>query len=447
MSRRDARSVALALDGMTLIVLWRSARAHGAWRWESVPCDATPDGIAAALDRLGEKTPVGSAVNATLLRPLANARTIAFPGMAQRTLEGVLTRDWTRHVIGVRATPHTAAARRANRGEWRTAFAPTDTLDAIGALAAANEWHDVITQTSDDALAVAVRELGTPDEKRAPELVVVVCDDDGPTDAVYLRRGEPVLGRRFRAGASDDDAVVFIDTASAHAHTPVVVVGASPRAAALARTIGANGRHARVLDIGVESGTPAAAIIAIAGAQGHATMQLLSASARVLHGREMARITRWLWIAAAAALFGAFAIERWGVGVALADVQQQRADISPQVSNAMRTRVALEADVDAAATLGEREAAASRASGVVAAIAAALPPGTALTALNVAGDSVTVEGESRRSAAVYDALRSVPALEQVRLAAPLRQERQANDDAIERFAFNARIRGAAGVPR
>ena len=176
-------------------------------------------------------------------------------------------------------------------------------------------------------------------------------------------------------------------------------------------------------------------------------MQLLSASARVLHGREMARITRWLWIAAAAALFGAFAIERWGVGVALADVQQQRGDISPQVSNAMRTRVALEADVDAAATLGEREAAASRASGVVAAIAAALPPGTALTTLSVAGDSVTVEGESRRSAAVYDALRSVPALEQVRLAAPLRQERQANDDAIERFAFNARIRGAAGVPR
>ena len=89
------------------------------------------------------------------------------------------------------------------------------------------------------------------------------------------------------------------------------------------------------------------------------------------------------------------------------------------------------------------EAEASRASGVVAAITAALPRGTALTIMSVAGDSVMIEGESRRSATVYDALRGVPLLDQVRLAAPLRQERQADDVAIERFAFNARIRGTS----
>ena len=80
---------------------------------------------------------------------------------------------------------------------------------------------------------------------------------------------------------------------------------------------------------------------------------------------------------------------------------------------------------------------------MIAAIAGALPPGTALTSLTVSGDSVTIEGESRRSAAVYAALRTVPQLEQVRLAAPLRQDRLGGEAPIERFAFSARARGAA----
>ena len=405
MSRRDARSAALALDGATLVVMWRSARANSAWRLKSVPCNGTAEGIVHACAALGETRPLGAAVSVTLLRPLANARTIAFPSMARRALEGVLARDWTRHVIGVRSTPHTAAARRLDGTEWRAAFAPTDTLDAIGEMAASSEWRDVVIQTSDDALAVVIRELGTSADKRAPELFVIACDDKGATDAVQLRKGEPVLGRRFRAGATDDDAILFIDGASPHEHTPVVVVGSPVRAAALARTIGGSGRHARVLDIGVEAGAPAPAIIAVAGAVGRPTKQLLSPAARATRAREMRRITRWLWIGVAAALVAAFSIERWGIGAALANVQRERADISAQVGNAMRLRTALESDVDAATTLGQHEAATSRTSGVLAAVAASLPPGTALTTLAIAGDSVTIEGESRRSAAVYDALR------------------------------------------
>jgi hypothetical protein len=59
--------------------------------------------------------------------------------------------------------------------------------------------------------------------------------------------------------------------------------------------------------------------------------------------------------------------------------------------------------------------------------------------LNVAGDTLTVEGESAHSAAVYQSLRALPLLSQVKLSAPLRQERQAGDVAVEHFAFNARI--------
>jgi Tfp pilus assembly protein PilN len=377
--------------------------------------------------------PVGTDVSVTLLRPLANARTIRFPSMARTALEGVLARDWTRHVIGLRAVPHTVAVRQIDRGLWRASFTPTYTLEAIAELGATFQWRDVIIQTSDDALAVACRAL---DSTAAKEAIVVVCDDNGPIDAVHLVAGEPVLGRRFPAGATDEETLAFVRHS---ATAPVVVTGSPPRAAALARTFG---RNARTLDIGVEAGTPAEAIIGIAGTFGRPALQFLSSSSRSARTQEMRRLARWLWSASAAALVIAFAIERWGTSAALADVQRQRADISAQVSNAMVVRGRLDDETEAAAALGEREAAASRASGVIAAVAVALPPGTALTTLNVAGDSVTIEGESMRSAAVYEALRGVPMLEQVRLAAPLRQERQAGDIAVQRFAFNARIRSA-----
>jgi Tfp pilus assembly protein PilN len=195
-----------------------------------------------------------------------------------------------------------------------------------------------------------------------------------------------------------------------------------------------------VADMRVQADAPAPVIVAIAGASGSATLELLSPAARVARAREMGTLTRWLWVATAAALFLAFAIERWGVGSALDAVQHHRSDISAQVSNAVRARGDVEGLADAAAALAEYEAASSRASGVISAVAIALPAGTSLTTLSVNGDSVTVEGESRRSAAVYDALRAIPTLDNVRLTSPLRQERQAGDVTVERFAFNARVR-------
>ena len=157
--------------------------------------------------------------------------------------------------------------------------------------------------------------------------------------------------------------------------------------------------------------------------------------------------TRWLALAAAVALLGALALEGARVSAALDDVRAQRADISGKVSNAVMLRSEIEARSDVAAALAAREAGVSQASAVLAAVTVALPAGTALTALNVAGDSITVEGESSRSAAVYESLRAVPQLEQVKLAAPLRQERQAGDVAVEHFAFSARVRSAASPAR
>ena len=163
--------------------------------------------------------------------------------------------------------------------------------------------------------------------------------------------------------------------------------------------------------------------------------------------REMRTLSRWLWAAVAAALVLAFALEQRGTTSALAAVQQQRAELSPQVRSVLAARSDLEQDTEAVVALAEREATTSRASGIVAAVAVVIPSGTSLTALSVSGDSVTIEGESKRSAAVYDALRALPDLERVRLGAPLRQERLVGDEIVERFVFNARIRGMRGATK
>ena len=92
----------------------------------------------------------------TLGRPLAHTRTLPFPPMARSAFERVVARDWTRHIIGIRATPHTVAGEPVDRGRWRAAFAPTDVLDALSQAAAEQGWSGVEIRTADDAIAGAV---------------------------------------------------------------------------------------------------------------------------------------------------------------------------------------------------------------------------------------------------------------------------------------------------
>jgi Tfp pilus assembly protein PilN len=113
------------------------------------------------------------------------------------------------------------------------------------------------------------------------------------------------------------------------------------------------------------------------------------------------------------------------------------------VSDAVARRARLDGATDAASALAGYEAQASHASEAVAAIALVIPKNASLSMLQISGDSVNIEGESDRSADVYAALRTSPTLEAVRLAGPLRQERQADDATVEHFAFVARLRRGA----
>ena len=436
----DGRTLGVALDATHLAVAWRDGDGPQS-RWQSITalCDGSPDSVTQALSGLIAKAPQASGASVTLTRPIAHTRTLRLPRMPRATLEGVLVRDWSRHVIGHRSTPHTVAVRVADRGSWITAFAPTDLLEAFAEKASTQGWRLLETKTADDALAGAARELA-PQEARSGDCFVVLCDVSGPTDGVHLRGGMPWRGRRFLRGATEVDVAAFMRAGEGAASAPVVLLGHATRTAGLARALGTQGMRTRAIDIGLAPESSSVEMLAAAGSIAGAALPLHSPGTQRLHARRMRSTTRWLALATAAALILALGLDRWRVQRGLATVLRARADLSAPVRTAMIARSELESAAEVAATLAERETGASQVSGVLAAVVVALPSGASLTAMHVAGDSVTIEGESTRSAAVYDALRGVSALEQVKLAAPLRQERQAGDVAVEHFAFSARLR-------
>lgn len=440
-------STCMAIDDTTVALLWRDANGRAAnWQSATLSHDGRPETIARTIDELAPRaTSPGAGVRITLARPLAHTRTIALPRMTRTMAESVLARDWSRHVIGHRATPHTASARVADRDHWLAAFAPADHLDTLEHAAAKHGWPAPAIVTSDDALAAAARTL-SPGHAGAGDSIVVLCGAAGPTDVVHLRAGLPWLGRRLPLRANEGDVATFTHAAlQGDGARAALLLGHPTHTTVLAKALGALGIRTTAADLGVHVDASSLELLAVAGTFGVATLPLRSSHARQRARETVRSATRWIAVAAVALVLAGLGTARWQAGRDLSRVRRERAAISAAVGTAMTARSEVEGAMEAAATLAERESAASRVSGVLAAVALALPPGSTLTMLRVAGDSVSMEGESPRSALVYAAMRAVPVLEQVTLAAPLRQERQADAAVIEHFAFSARVK--RGVSR
>lgn len=425
-------SIAICLDDREIAVVSRDhagARAAARAAWDGLPAS-----LAAALDPLLAKVAATREATFVLRRPLAHMRSVALPNMPRAAAERVLARDWSRHVIAMRTTDHTVAAIRATRGRWRATFAPTDLLDTLAEIARAQGWETFDIRAGDDVLADAMTKVASDD--RGGELIVIVCDENGPTDACHVRRGAAIAGRRFIAASNERDVAAFAQSNADGA--PIALVGDASQAKALARALVAQGLRGGALSIAMAGPGAPTAFAALAEATKHGPV-LRSPSMVRLRTRQFRRATLWVSAAAAVALMAALAMEQRRLATDLDRIRQQRAELSGPVSNAVTRRATVQSSVDLVSALATREQEASRTSDVLALVTLALPSGTALTLLNVSGDTLSIEGESAHSAAVYQSLRALPLLAQVKLSAPLRQERQAGDVAVEHFAFNARI--------
>jgi hypothetical protein len=230
---------------------------------------------------------------------------------------------------------------------------------------------------------------------------------------------------------------------SREASATILVLGDADRGATLARELGREGLHAQYAPLAQLTSESPAALLAAAALLHPARVPLVAPTEKMA-SLDRARVaTRWLIAASVALIAAGFAIENHRISAALDDVARQRASIAPKVSDALARRARLDGATDAASALAGYETQASHASAAVAAIALVIPTNASLSMLQISGDSVNIEGESDRSADVYAALRTSPTLEAVRLAGPLRQERQADDATVEHFAFVARLRRGA----
>jgi Tfp pilus assembly protein PilN len=289
--------------------------------------------------------------------------------------------------------------------------------------------------TVDDILISAAHRQGARHE------VVVVCDGTGPTDVALGENGIPRAGRRMLAGSSTEDVLAWMREQGAM-RAEVAIYGHAARAKELAeacRNVGANPRIVSVRVAGAETVRGLLAALAVTAVP---ALPLHRTSDRVRANQRSTSTTRWIALAAAASLVIGLLLEQAVTSRQLRQVKERRATIAVKVAKALSARDSLQHQTDVVSALADREAHASRDGGVLAAIALALPRGASLTSLQVNGDSVSLEGESRDGAAVYDALRSLTALEHVTLAAPLRQERgvAAGDVSVGHFAFSARLR-------
>ena len=97
-ARQERHLLGIALDGTMATAVWSSS-ARDRSEILSTPCDATPRAIAHAFSEIARGAQDVGAVRVTLLRPLANVRSLEFPRMPTSALEHVLSRDWARHVI------------------------------------------------------------------------------------------------------------------------------------------------------------------------------------------------------------------------------------------------------------------------------------------------------------------------------------------------------------
>ncbi|MEP6999047.1 MAG: hypothetical protein ABI969_01120 [bacterium] len=343
-------------------------------------------------------------------RPLAHLRIVNLPSMPREMAERVLARDADRYVIGNGA--YVVSARPLDAGRWVAAFAPADLLAQIDD-AASRVAGNVRFATVDDVLATSAHGGTTRDDR-----FVVVSDANGPSVTAHIRNGMAIGGRQFLAGATPDDIRSF------------------------ARERGAPNAPTTT----VAEGSTTASVLASLASVSSPALSLRAAGENLRSRRRDDRVTGWLLIGAAAAVLLAFALEQTIVAARLHRVTEQRATIASQVSRVLRLRDSVLTQAEFVSAIADREGHASRSGGVLAAIALALPRNATLSTVQLVGDSVLVEGESRDGAAVYDALKRVRELERVTLAAPLRRERTQPDagNTMGHFAFAAYVRR---VPR
>ena len=395
--------------------------------------------LASQLEELLAQRSGITALTVVVARPLAHLRTIALPSMPRDMAERVLERDWDRYVIGHASGGYDVAARPLERGHWVAAFIGAELVAQISSAADACGIASLSIATADDVLVTAAQ-TALPSHARRGDVVAVLSAPEGHTDIAWGSNGVPRGGRHLPSSASADDVVKFL-----HDHglsrAPLVLFGDRRQGERLAEECARSGSQPHAATAHGDTVSNARSVLASLALSSVPVLPVHAPARRARVERSARAMTRWLLVGALFTFLGALVLEQAIVSRRVRAVREQRAAIAPSVARALALRDSVIRESDLLTGLAAREAAASRVGGVIASVVVALPRATTLSMIQIAGDSINIEGDAPNAADVYDALRKSGAIDQLKLSAPIRQTRTAvGDDRVDHFAFAGRPR-------
>lgn len=416
---------------------------------------AEPDGVSPELTAaLGElRTALAAAhgaapgaafhgeLHVALLPPMGELRRVDLPGLTAAEAREVMRREPSRYFACSAESPPLELEIEGEGWRQRSPFtvvaAPGALIGGIEEAARDSGWIVVAIVPAEAAWAAAAPSLiPGPD---GVERVMSVCLDER-IEVLRLRGRRLIAVRRVPVSPPGlACAAELMEPSAAHPqHATTLVVGDSAVSDELRLTLTAKSGE-------LTAGAPAPGgrvsplRLAARFAVHTAGPRLLPETVRVLRAHQARRANVARFAASATLLFGAAALQLWGVSRERATIAAERARLREPVAQALAVRDSLGPTGDRLATIRQEHATGSRWSPLLVALSERLPDDAFLLSLHADGDSVQLEGYAARAEGVFDALRTLRGLSAVRPEGPIRQEIEADGSTSERFVLAARV--------
>jgi len=416
----------------------------------------------ALLEAEGGWDPSDHPVVVALLPPLAEARVVSLPPLADDEAELVLRRDAARHFV------------EAARGSVVVAVGPHDPevggrLAALASQALAETLLRVLRGRGyrPEALVAAQGGWAELGQTAGAGLVAAMVPGGAPGGGglhiLHLEDGRPVATRRIPM--ADPEALgEALGEALADALSgtrlpepgralllkppvlPIVpeipVVETREAARRVAAALAAAGWRS-VESPGGHDAATGAAPGAGPGASGSAGGRLafLPPSLLALHRERNRRQAVRLGVAAVLLLLVAGAVHLWGAGAQLGAVERERALLADAVAPALVLRDSLDRMEERLASLQELGEGSRRWTFALVELAMILPPEAHLTAFRAAGDTVALEGSGGRAGDALAALRESSSFREARVEGPIQRDLGEEGVAAERYTLSALLAG------
>lgn len=374
-----------------------------------------------------------------LLAPLTEVRRLTLPPLRADEQVRLLSRTAGKYFLTVREPQivGVAPAPKRQSGGVVCAAVAARLVAILHAEAAAAGWLVQQIVPAEAAWTTASSTMW-PARARGEAHTIVAHDDR--TDVLHTSDGKLIGVRRFRAGATDLDAMVesFGVHSGAPAHT-LAVFGMDEQRRVIGKALSDRGMSVRVPTAEWASATTTPQVAAATFVAPDEPFRLRTDDAVALRTAREHGVAWRLGFAAAALLVVAAAVEWYGVRRELTTVRADRAAIAPQVRDLLAGQLTQAASARRIASIADSYVAAPQWSAAIATLSEALDDGAFLLLMRARGDTLTIDGLATRASQAFKSVEQIPAFSAVRAAGEMRVERQEDGTVLERFTIQARV--------